>query len=412
MNDLHLPQLDLPASHGTRTSLLVKRVLLILLVFLLLGSAARIMFNVRDVKALQEYTTKIMERTVLITKIKPGELQRTLSLPTTLRGNTESVIYARTNGYVAAWYKGIGDQVKKGELLATIDAPEQEQELAQARAQREQIGARLELAQQTLNRWESLRQRESAISQQDLAEKRSLVRQGQADLAAANANVKRLEQLESFRKITAPFNGVITRREIEVGDLITNGGKELFAVAQTDQLRLTIWVPQAYADDLKVGADVSVHLNEQQGAKLKARIDRVAGGIDPTTRARQVDLVLPNPGAKLLPGAYAEISIQLTSGINALIAPSSVLIITDQTQRVAVVDRDSRIAFRTIKLGRDLGRDVEILEGVSLDETLAVSPSDQLVEGELVKTTAWQPTGSANSSANTAAKSKGLATTK
>lgn len=397
MNDLHLPKVDLITTNDTKTFVYTKRILLIAFIVLLAGASTRVLLNVREANALQEYTAKTLERTVLITKTKPGELQRTLSLPTTLRGNTESVIYARASGYVSAWHKGIGDRVKKGELLATIDAPEQEQELAQVRAQKEQIAARLDLAQQTLTRWELLRQRENAISQQDLAEKRSLVRQGQADLAAASANVKRLEQLEGFRSIVAPFSGIITRRNIEVGDFIATGGKELFAIAQTDQLRLTIWIPQAYADELKIGTQVQLNLNEQHGAKLKATIDRIAGGIDPTTRARQVDLILPNPGAKLLPGAYAEISIELTSGVKALVAPAAALIITDHTQRVAVVDEKNRIQFRQIKLGRDLGRDVEIIEGLHADDTIVVSPSDQLVENELVKTLAWQPAGSASS---------------
>lgn len=391
MNDLYIPEVDLPVTQDKRAFTNTKRVGLSVLLVLFVGAGIRVLLNVHEANALQEYTAKTLERTVLITKAKPGDLQRTLALPTTLRGNTESVIYARTAGYLSAWHKGIGDQVKKGDLLATIDAPEQVQELAQARAQREQIAARTDLAEQTLVRWEALQARQSAISQQDLAEKRSLVRQGKADLAAADANVKRLEQLESFRRITAPFTGIITRRSVEVGDLIASGGKELFAITQTDLLRLTIWVPQAYADQLKIGSQVSVNLSEQSGAKLKANIERIAGGIDPNTRARQVDLVLQNPGNKLLPGAYAEVSIQLTSGINTLVAPAAVLIVNDQTQRVAIVGKDNHVRFQIVKLGRDLGRDVEILDGISAEDTLVVSPSDQLVDNEQVKTLAWQP---------------------
>ncbi len=409
MNDLTIPEVDLRATQDKRAFVTTKRVGFGVLLALLVGAGIRVLLNAHEANALQEYTAKTLERTVLITKAKPGDLQRTLSLPTTLRGNTESVIYARTAGYLSAWHKGIGDQVKKGDLLATVDAPEQVQELAQARAQREQIAARTDLAEQTLARWEALQARQSAISQQDLAEKRSLVRQGKADLAAADANVKRLEQLDGFRRIIAPFNGVITRRSVEVGDLIASGGKELFAIAQTDLLRLTIWVPQAYADHLKTGSQVAVSLSEQPGAKLKANIERIAGAIDPSTRARQVDLILQNPGAKLLPGAYAEVSIQLTSGINALVAPAATLIINDQTQRVAVVEKDNHVRFQIVKLGRDLGRDVEILEGITVEDTLVVSPSDQLVDGELVKTLAWQPAGgeAANAPKKNAGEGKG-----
>ena len=193
MNDLYTPQLDSPVVKVS--TLKTQRVALGALFLLLVGAAVRVVLNVNDARALQEYTAKTLERNVLVTSGKAGELQRTLALPTTLRGNTEAVIYARTSGYLSAWHKGIGDQVKKGDLLATIDAPEQAQELAQARAQREQFAARSDLAEQTLVRWEQLQQRKSAISQQDLAEKRSSVRQTKADLDAAHANVKRLEQL-------------------------------------------------------------------------------------------------------------------------------------------------------------------------------------------------------------------------
>lgn len=393
MNDLHIPQLELPhttAIQNKHSMLIAKRLALAGLMLLVVGGIARVLLNAQQANALAEYNVQTRERTVLIAKAKPGELQRTLALPTTLRGNTEAVIYARTSGYLVNWNKGIGDHIKKGELLASIDAPEQTQELAQARAQREQIAARLELAEQTLARWETLQQRQSAISQQDLAEKRSSVRQSRADLAAADANVQRLIQLENFRRITAPFDGVITRRSVEVGDLVSSN-KELFAITQTDPLRLSVWVPQAYAGDLKSGSQVNINVREQPGNKLNATIDRIAGGIDASTRSRQVELTLQNANGKLLPGAYAEANIQLSNGMRTLVAPSAVLVITDQNQRVAVVGTDNKVAFKHVKLGRDLGRDVEIIEGINLEDTLIVSPSDQLVEGEQVTTLAWQP---------------------
>jgi RND family efflux transporter MFP subunit len=390
MNDLHLQTLSAAAEiDRSRTLFYAKRVALAILLLLLLAGGSRLLINLRSANALESFTHANLQRTVLITHAKPGELVHVVSLPTTLRGNTESSIYARSNGYLRTWRKGIGDSVNKGELLATIDAPEQEQELAQAKAARQQTEARLNLAHQTMERWQSLREHDG-VSPQDLEEKRSAVLQAQADLAAADANVKRLEQLDGFRHIVAPFAGVVTRRGVEVGDLIVAGGKELFALAQTDPLRLTIWVPQVYADDVKIGEQAEVSLNELQHGNLKASIDRIAGGIDPQTRARQVDLVLPNPSAKLLPGAYAEVSIALSSGVKAMVAPTSTLMIADQGFHIAVVDNDKRIAFRSIKVGRDLGREVEVLAGISPNDTLVVSPSDQLTEGESVKTLPWQ----------------------
>jgi RND family efflux transporter MFP subunit len=391
MNDFRPLPVDLPATQAQAGQIYAKRAIWAAVALLLLGGSARALVNNQEQKILATYTSATLERTVLTTKATPGKLAHTLRLPTTLRGNSESVIYARTSGYIAAWHKGIGDYVKQGELLATIDTPEQEHQLAQARAEREQIAARMQLAKTTLARWEALSQNESAISQQDLDEKRSALRQSEADLNAAQANVKRLENLENYRNIVAPFSGIITRRSIEVGDYITLGSKELFALTQTDPLRATIWIPQAYADNLATGTDIAINLREQQGRDLNARIERIAGGIDPGTRSRQVDLILPNPDAALLPGAYAEVAIPVTSAIETLVAPSATLIIRDQHQRIAVVENDNTISFRTIKSGRDLGRDVEVLHGISKDDVLVVSPPDQLVENETVKTREWRP---------------------
>ncbi len=391
MNDFHPLPVDLPVTHAQPSQVYAKRAIWAVVALLIVGGSVRALMNSQEAKALEAYTSATLERTVLTTKATPGKLAQTLRLPTTLRGNSESVIYARTSGYIAAWHKGIGDYVKHGELLATIDTPEQEHQLAEARAEHEQIAARTQLAKTTLARWEALSQRESAISQQDLDEKRSALLQGEADLNAAQANVKRLENLENYRNIVAPFTGIITRRSIEVGDYITVGSKELFALTQTDPLRSTIWIPQAYADNLVTGTEITINLREQQGRNLNARIERIAGGIDPSTRSRQVDLILPNADATLLPGAYAEVVIPVTSSIETLVVPSATLIIRDQNQRMAVVETDNTISFRTIKLGRDLGRDVEVLEGISKDDVLVVSPPDQLVENEVVKTKDWRP---------------------
>ncbi|HEY6528789.1 MAG TPA: efflux RND transporter periplasmic adaptor subunit [Cellvibrionaceae bacterium] len=411
MNDLYIRELNAQALQVKHTFFSPKYLALVTLVIFIAAAGLRIIINAQQANALQDYTAATLARTVLVTQAKPGDLQRTLALPTTLRGNNESIIYARTTGFVAAWHKGIGDAVKKGDLLAVLDTPEQEQELAQARAQREQIAARFDFAQQTLARWDAL-QVKNLLSQQELAEKRSLVRQSSADLAAADANVKRLEQLNGFRRITAPFNGILTRRSLEVGDLIANTGKELFAITQIDPLRLTVWVPQAYASNLSLGTQVSVNIAEQPATKLTATIERIAGGIDAATRARQVDLILNNPKASLLPGAYAEVSLQLNSEVKSLIAPAATLIISDQTQRVAIVDENKKIRFQNVKLGRDLGRDVELLDGISENDRLVVSPADQLVEGEEVKTLEWKAVASAPQASQNAASEKNQAENK
>ena len=384
MNDQHTHPLAI--SGETQHSLRhFRRFGAVALLLLLIGGGLRLGFNVHQAQALQQRTNDSLRHTVSIVRAKPGQLKRSVELPATLRGGTETIIYARTAGYLATWTKTIGDRVKKGELLARIEAAEQQQELAQARAAREQVEVRLAQARQTFERWQVLRAQDS-VSQQEFEDKRGARDQATADFAAADANVKRLEQLESFRRIIAPFDGIITRRSIDVGDLIAAGGKELFAIAQTDPLRLTLWVPQVYAGDIKEGQEVSIQVNEQPGKKIAARIEHIAGAIDPTNRSRQIDLVLPNPDGKLLPGTFVRVSINLISGVKSLVIPTSALVITPDGPRIIVVDAEKRLVFRLVKLGRDLGREVEVLSGISAEDELVNSPSDFLLDGEVVQT--------------------------
>lgn len=342
------------------------------------------MINRSEAESLRQRTEASLSRSVIAVRSKPGEVSRKIVLPAGLRGNTETQLYARSNGYLSAWHKTIGDQVKKGELLAVIDVPELEQELAQAHAAAAQIKVRLELARSTLKRWTLLKDTDSVI-QQEFDEKRSAVLQAEADLAAAQVNVKRLEKVEDYRRIVAPFSGVITRRSVDVGSLINAGSQELFALTQIDPLRLTVWVPQAYADDVKVGQDVAVRPADAQGKSVSARVEHVAGALDPVNRSRQVDISLPNKDGKLLPGSYVEISINVVgSKASPLVVPANVLVIDQAGTHVVIVDAEKRIAFRPVKLGRDFGREVEVLEGMGPSDVLVASPSDLLVEGETV----------------------------
>lgn len=304
-------------------------------------------------------------------------------LPASLRGNTETQLYARSNGYLSAWHKTIGDQVKKGDLLAVIDVPELEQELAQSRAALAQVKARLELTRTTLQRWTQLNGTDSG-TQQEFDEKRSAFLQAEADFSAAQANVKRLENIEGYRRIVAPFSGVITRRAVDVGSLIVAGSQELFALTQTDPLRLTVWVPQVYADDIKAGQEVSVRVLDSQGKPVSAHVDHVAGALDPVNRSRQVDITLSNKDGKLLPGSYVEISINVAGKSSPLVVPANVLVMDQAGPHIVIVDAEHRVAFRPVKLGRDFGRELEILDGISASDTLVASPSDLLVESETV----------------------------
>jgi len=383
MNSHQTPVFALP-SHPQRTLIIARRSGLGLLLFLLLAGGWRLAINQSEAKSLRERTEAGLSRSVIAVRSKPGEVSRKIVLPASLRGNTETQLYARSNGYLSAWHKTIGDQVKKGDLLAVIDVPELEQELAQAHAATTQIKVRLELARSTLKRWTLLKDTDSVI-QQEFDEKRSAVLQAEADLAAAQVNVKRLEKVEDYRRIVAPFSGVIMRRSVDVGSLINAGSQELFALTQIDPLRLTVWVPQAYADDVKVGQDVAVRPADAQGKPVSARVEHVAGALDPVNRSRQVDIALPNKEGKLLPGSYVEIAINVVgSKASPLVVPANVLVIDQAGTHVVVVDAEKRIAFRPVKLGRDFGREVEVLEGMGPSDVLVASPSDLLVEGETV----------------------------
>lgn len=354
------------------------------LVALIGGGSLRLLANERQAQTLEQQTRERLERTVTAIHAKAANPTRVVSLPATLRGNEESIIYARTGGYVAAWYKTIGDSVRKGELLAELSAPEQQQELMQALASRDQLRSREALSRDSLARWETQLQAR-VVSRQAFDEKRSEHQQAQADVLAADANVKRLEQLLALQRILAPFDGVITRRSVDVGALVTAGGTELFAVTQTRPLRLTVWVPQTYANEVRRGQQVAILLEEFPGNEFLGAIEHVSGGLDATTRSRQVEIVVPNADGQLLPGAYANVRLDLKNSVNALVIPPSALIVDRDGAQVIVIGADRRLQFRPIKLGRDLGRELEVLEGITAQDAIVANPSDQLRDGESVR---------------------------
>ena len=404
MSNHQTPAFALP-SHPQRTLIVVRRCGVGLLFFLTLAGGWRLVINQSAAQSLQQRNTASLSRSVITVRSRPGEASHKIVLPASLRGSTETQLYARSNGYLSVWHKTLGDQVKKGELLAVIDVPELEQELAQGRAALAQIKVRLELARSTLQRWAVLNESGSAV-QQELDEKRSAVHQAQADLMAAEVNVKRLEKLEDYRRIIAPFSGVITRRSVDVGSLISAGTQELFALTQIDPLRLSVWVPQVYSDDVKVGQEVTVRLIEDKGKTIAARVEHVAGALDPINRSRQVDITLPNSNGKLLPGAYVEIAINVVgSKASPLVVPANVLVVDQAGTHVVIVDAEQRIAFRPVKLGRDFGREVEILDGTNPGDVLVASPSDLLVEGEKVTVVETQKKPEAKAKEKAAGKS-------
>ncbi|WP_024298165.1 efflux RND transporter periplasmic adaptor subunit [Methylomicrobium lacus] len=378
------PAFALPPTANPRRTLNIAGKAGSALLLLLLGAGVfRYAVNQSAAESLALHTADSLQRSVIAVHPRPGEALRKLVLPASLKGYTETQVFARTNGYLKAWHKNIGDTVKKGDLLAEIDVPELEHELAQGRAAQAQVKARLELTRSTWERWRQLSETDGA-PKQEVDEKRAAFLQAEADLAAATANVRRLENIENYRRVIAPFDGVITRRAVDVGSLIGAGTQELFALTQTDPLRLSVWVPQAYADDIEAGQTASVRPLGTQGQAISARIDHVAGALDPVTRSRQAEISLPNHDSQLLPGAYVEIAIDIAQKASPLLVPANALVMDKDGTHAVIVDGQGRIDLRQVKIGRDFGREVEILEGIAANDVLVASPSDLLTQGETV----------------------------
>jgi RND family efflux transporter MFP subunit len=307
-----------------------------------------------------------------------------LQLPGTLQGAVQAPIAARASGYLKRWYKDIGSRVEKGELLAEIETPEIDQQLSQALAARDQAASSLLLAKSTVERWEALRKRD-AVSQQELDERRSADAQARANLAAADANVERLRQLEGFKRVTAPFAGIITRRNVDTGDLIDAGGgaaRALFVLTQNDSLRIYVNVPQSYAQLVRPGQSVTVSQAEV-ARSFEGKVARTAGSIDAATRTMQVEIALPNRDGLLLPGAYVQVGLPLAATQGMLISANT-LMIRGEGIRVAKVDAQGRVQLVPVKIGRNLGDSVELLEGVEMTDRLVLNPSDSLADGDRV----------------------------
>jgi RND family efflux transporter MFP subunit len=318
---------------------------------------------------------------------KPGGGGLPVTLPGTLQGINEATVYARSNGYILHWMKDIGSSVKKGELLAEITAPEIDQELSQAIAAQRQAASSEGLAKSTAERWNSLREKD-AVTQQDLDERQSAYLQAQANLASAQANTARLRNLQGFNRVVAPFDGVITRRNIDVGDLVDAGnggvGKALFTIAQVDPLRLYVFVPQAYAQQVKVGDVVTVSLSERQGEKYQGTIARTARAIDAGTRTMQVEIRVPNPRDALIAGSYVQVLLPIKQDGAALLVPINVLLFRPDGPRVATVDQAGHVRLSTVRLGTDFGSSVAVLDGLKADDRIILNPADSLADGDIV----------------------------
>jgi len=310
-----------------------------------------------------------------------------LVLPGNVQAYTDAPIYARTNGYLKRWYVDIGAHVKAGQLLAEIDTPDVDAQLRQARADLATAVANSNLANVTAERWQRLLT-SGTVAKQDVDEKLGDAEAKRAAVDSARENVNRLEEMEGFRRVLAPFDGIITARRTDVGALITSGsgsgtGQELFHLAATTKLRVYIQVPQSYVSYVHVGGHATLTLLDRPQQPYQAAIISTAQSIDTTTRTLLTELSVDNTEG-LLPGAYAEIRLPIPATATALRLPSNTLLFRPEGTTVGTVDARSQVALKVVTLGRDFGTEVEILGGLTDQDRVIVNPSDSLANGTTV----------------------------
>ena len=337
--------------------------------------------------ALAENTEALAIPTVAVTHPTAEVAQEDLVLPGTLQAYVESPIYARTNGYLQKWYHDIGTRVAKGELLADIDTPEVDQQLSQARADLNTTQANANLSRITSTRYQDLIKTDG-VSKQEVDNAVGDYEAKAATVKSSEANVRRLEELESFKHVYAPFSGVITKRNIDTGTLINagNGGsqQELFTLAQTDPIRVYVSVPEMYSPSVRSGLGAFLDLAQYPGRPFEGKVVRTAEAIDPNTRTLLTEVDVPNKNAQLFPGGYAQVHLQVKVAASRVQVPVNALLFRAEGLRAVVVDADHKTHLRQLTIGRDYGTSLEVLQGLEPTDWIVLNPADSLDEGQQV----------------------------
>lgn len=341
--------------------------------------------------ALARETREASAPAVAVISPTRGSAPEEITLPGNVQAYTDAAIFARTSGYLSRRHADIGSRVTAGQVLAEIDTPEIDQQLLQARAQLATAKANETLARTTAERYQELIKSDS-VSRQDLDTANGGYEAKKADVLSAEANVKRLEAMEKFKTIYAPFAGVITARNTDIGALIGSGSaaRELFHVAATDRLRVSVNVPETYARAARPGMAATVELQEQPGRQFPGRIARTAGSIDPTSRTLLVEIDLDNKSGELMPGSYAQVHFKRPTDAATFRLPVNTLIFRTDGLRVAIV-KNGTVSLIPITLGRDFGSTVEVVSGLTGSEIVIVNPPDSLTDGQTVSVTPSEP---------------------
>jgi RND family efflux transporter MFP subunit len=340
-----------------------------------------------DESKLTHATQQAAILTVSVVHPTSGSKAGDLALPGTVQAFIDAPIYSRTNGYLKMWYFDIGAHVHKGDLLAIVETPEVDQQLAATRAELDRMQANADLALVTSNRWQTLLAKH-AVSQQEADQTRSSYIAAQAAVDASKAEVRRLEQLQSYERIVAPFDGIITARNTDIGDLIdagssSNNPRELFHLDASNRLRVYISVPEVYADSIHNGDSVILTQDSNPGMKIQGSIVRNADAINYATRTLNVEVDLDNSKRELKPGAYVFVHFHLPADLSGLTIPANTILFRSEGLRVGVV-RGGRVHLQPVTIGQDYGNAVQIISGLSSDDEVILDPSDSLAEGQPV----------------------------
>ena len=375
-----------PGGRSTRKSPLFLVFLIIVVALVVAG--AFLMFQRRsEYQALASNTEALAVPTVAVIHptAEPGD--ENLVLPGTLQAYVESPIYARTNGYLQKWYHDIGSRVAKGELLADIDTPEVDQQLSQARADLNTAQANASLSQITASRYSELLKTDG-VSKQEVDNANGDLEAKRATVESFQANVRRLEELESFKHVYAPFSGVITRRNVDIGTLINagNGGtsQQLFFLAQTDPIRVYVNVPEMYASSIHAGLGAYLELTQYPGRKFDGRVVRSAEAIDLSTRTLLTEVDVPNKSGELLPGGFAQVHLLVKVTGQRMQVPVNALLFRSEGLRAVLIDSNHRTHLQPVVIGRDYGNTLEVLSGLKADDWIVLNPPDSLEDRQAV----------------------------
>jgi RND family efflux transporter MFP subunit len=364
--------------------------LLLTIVVIVVGGllASGIWSRVRDRTTLSAETARVALTAVSVVSPKQTASADEIILPGNVQPFITSPIYARTNGYLRKWYADIGAHVKQGQLLAVIETPEVDQQLEQSLSNLNTAKANLALAEITKNRYQGLL-KSNAVAQQDADNAVGTYNANKAIVEANQANVKQLQALQSFEKVYAPFDGVVTARNTDIGDLINSGSgggvkTDLFHIAQPGTLRVYVNVPEQYSQGIKVGMTANLNLAEFPGRNFQGKLVRTAEAINMTTRTLLIEIDVDNPTGTLLTGSYAEVHLAVPTQVSTLLLPVNALLFRSEGLRVGIV-KDGKVVLTAVTPGHDFGNQIEIVSGLKPDDHVVINPPDSLVQGQQVQ---------------------------